>query len=136
MNSYYELKVNIFFNRIICYLIFKIWLNFLFVKIWIIWWLNFKVEYFMYRNFILVFFFNFKFFEMLILYCFLFIVFCLIFYYNWRYLEIESGILRLNVWILEESFLIDIYLFCLLYNDIEWKCKLKRVFDWYIFYIV
>lgn len=135
MNSYYEFKVNIFFNRIICYLIFKIWLNFLFVKIWIIWWLNFKVEYFMYRNFILVFFFNFKFFEMLILYCFLFIVFCLIFYYNWRYLEIKSEILRLNVWILEKSFLIDIYLFCTLY-DIEWKCKLKRVFDWYIFYIV
>lgn len=136
MNSHYESKANTLFNRTICYLIFKIWLNFPSAKIWIIWWLNLKAEHFMYRNFILAFLFNLKFFEMSILYCFSFIVFCLTFYHNWRHLETESGILRLNVWIPEESFLTDIYLFCPLYNDTEWKCKLKRVFDWHIFHIV
>lgn len=90
----------------------------------------------LYRNFILALLFNLKFFEMSILYCFSFIVFCLTFYHNWRHLETESGILRLNVWIPEESFLTGIYLFCQLYNDTEWKCKLKRVFDWHIFHIV
>lgn len=89
----------------------------------------------LYRNFISAFLFNLKFFEMSILYCFSFIVFCLTFYHNWRHLETKSEILRLNVWIPEESFLTDIYLFCPLY-DTEWKCKLKRVFDWHIFHIV
>lgn len=89
----------------------------------------------LYRNFISAFLFNLKFFEMSILYCFSFIVFCFTFYHNWRHLETKSEILRLNVWIPEESFLTDIYLFCPLY-DTEWKCKLKRVFDWHIFHIV